>query len=211
MTPRFRGVRFIALTDAETFPEFLSQAERLCQRAMPGSVALILRDRGRPVSERAVWGRVLREVTRASEQLFLVSDRVDLARSLDADGVHLPADGLSPVACRQLFPGLITRSGHSLESLNEADFRELSAVLVSPVVAARKGREPLLSRGLAERAEWIRERAPDCGIFALGGVTAEAAPSCLEAGADGVAAIAAAWSPATCDALVDVLGIRQLG
>ena len=59
--------------------------------------------------------------------LFIVNDRVDLALSVEADGVHLGQGDLPPLAARRLLgPGrLIGRSTHCLEHLHPGRCRRL--------------------------------------------------------------------------------------
>ncbi|HWP35750.1 MAG TPA: thiamine phosphate synthase, partial [Thermodesulfobacteriota bacterium] len=65
-------------------------------------VAVQLREKdldGRPLF---CLAKELRAVTRAHGARLLVNDRLDVALAAEADGVHLPADGLPPAAARRL-------------------------------------------------------------------------------------------------------------
>ena len=83
--------RLIAISDGERGQtEFwLAQLEQLLGGARPGSVAVLLRDRQLPIRERRQLGEALRRLTERFGQALLVSDRIDLACLLGADGVHL--------------------------------------------------------------------------------------------------------------------------
>jgi thiamine-phosphate pyrophosphorylase len=107
---------------------------------------------------------------------ILVNERADIAIAAGADGVHLPA----AAPCRTL-PGLVVaRSCHTLDDIRsaEADFVTFSPVFESP------GKGKPLGIDLLRQA--CRIGKP---VFALGGVTAENAASCDEAGAAGIAGI----------------------
>lgn len=207
MTAAIGQLRLFALTESEAFPDWLSAAQSLCSKAQSGSVAVVLRDREQSVKKRLAWGQELRRITRDTGQLLFVSDRVDLALALSADGVHLPAQGFSPSACRKIWAGLISRSGHHLNLLAQEDWQTLQALLVSPVCAPRKGRPSLGLSGLSMTIAEVHNIAPGLPIFALGGVTAESCPACLTAGAQGVAAIGSVWDPRARRALLSALGI----
>jgi thiamine-phosphate pyrophosphorylase len=119
---------------------------------------------------------------------LLVNDRLDVARTCGADGVHLPADSL-PVAAVRKWVGqdwIIGVACHSVEEVERAAEAGADHVLVAPVfdTASKPGMKPM---GLERFAEICR-RAP-IPVFALGGVTPENARACLAAGAAGLAGI----------------------
>src|SRR5690606_40710230 len=130
-----------------------------------------------PISER------LRSVTHAYQQYLYVSDRVDLARIVAADGVHLPTNGFSPSACRTIWGGPILRAGHELETLQSDDWACVDMLLVSPVAEARKGQQALGERGLTQACASIRTKNEHLAVYALGGVTGENAETYMRAGA----------------------------
>jgi len=205
-------VRLVALTDTERFPQPTLALEPLCQAAVPGSVAIVLRDRQAPLSKRLELGRALRAMTATSGQVLLVSDRVDLALELEADGVHLPAGGLLPSQALALFPdALLSRAHHDADELPSAELERCTLLLVSPALAERKGRPPLGPDGLGRRLAELRQKAPEARLLALGGVDARTVSTVLGSGADGVAAVGAAHDAAEQAGLVRALGIARVG
>ena len=119
----------------------------------------------------------------------MVNDRVDLARMAGADGVHLPERSLPIEAVRPLLsPGMLVGcSVHSADDARRAVDLGADYVFLGPIweTPSHQGRPPLglhALRGL----DAIR-------VVAIGGVTAERARECREAGAWGVAAISALW------------------
>lgn len=202
--------QLVVLTDLGRFPAPASTLEPLCRRARPGSVAVILRDRDQALRRRLDVGRELRQLTGESEQAFFVSDRVDLALELHADGVHLSADGLLPSEASALFPGaLIGRAHHGAEGLEPGELALCSHLLVSPVFAERKGRRALGQAGLSDRCARLRALAPRVRLLALGGVDRANARAAIGAGADGAAAISAAHEPAEQLGLLAALDIQR--
>lgn len=201
--------RLLVLSDFQNYPQTLTRAQMVCQAAAAGSVAVVLRDRQASVRERLEWGRVLREMTHRRGQQFHVSDRLDLARLLRADGLHLPADGFAPSRVVDQIPW-VSRACHDADALADGELRALSAMLVSPCFAERKGRPALGLDGLRVQAARLRARAPRLLVYALGGVDAQYARQALAAGADGVAVISAVLDPRSdIPSLLSALGIQR--
>jgi thiamine-phosphate pyrophosphorylase len=116
---------------------------------------------------------------------LVVNGRVDVALAADADGVHLPADGLPVAAVRARFgPGvLIGRSTHRIEEVEQAREEGADYVTFGPVYAS-PGKGPPTGLGELRRAT-----AAGVPVYALGGVTLERFRELAGAGAAGIAAI----------------------
>jgi thiamine-phosphate pyrophosphorylase len=171
----------IQITDAGTLPLL----EILARVARGGDgFAVQLRDPELPARRLVALGLELRRAAR----LLVVNDRVDVALAIGADGVHLGRRSIAVAEARGLGVGWVSRSAHSLDEALAAAGEGADAVLLSPIFASPGKGAPL---GVAALAE-VRARLP-AGVllYALGGVTRELAPRCIEAGADGVAAIRA--------------------
>lgn len=127
------------------------------------------------------------EITRKFATRILVNGRADIALAAGADGVHLPADGLSAVVVRRSFPldFLIGVSTHSAEETlaaktNGADFVTFGPVFESPGKGKPKGGEEL------SRVCNLLDPFP---VIALGGIDESNYRNVLKAGASGFAAI----------------------
>ncbi len=206
--------RLLAVTDLSAAPaeRWLAQLQALATQLRPGALAILLRDHGVSGRERLEFGRELRSLTRTASQELWVADRLDLALLLGAEGLHLGERSARADAVRPFWRATLTRAWH-LMSWSAEQGRELigvDALLVSPVLAPRKGRAALGPAALGELGSTLRAQSSGSVpvLYALGGVTAETAASCVAAGAHGVAAIGAALhdSPA---ALADALGARR--
>lgn len=124
---------------------------------------------------------------------LLVSDRVDIAAALGI-GVHLPEEGLPVRTARALLAGSgpIGRSTHSVDMALRAKEAGADFVTFGPIfeTESKKGYGP--PQGLdALRA--VTAAAGSFPVIAIGGITIDRAPACMEAGAAGVAAIGAVW------------------
>lgn len=210
------GPRLIVITDRESGPldVWLRHLEELLAAAEPGAVQVLLRDARLPIRERRHFGELLRELTEQHCQSLSVGDRLDLAVLLRADAVHLSEASVTSEDAR-LFARLhgqrwaVSAAAHDPERCLTASEE---ALLLSPIMAPRKGRPALGLEGL-RRARSACEGRPEalgsCRIYALGGVTSENARALLDAGADGVALIGELFEPGAPTALVSALGIQR--
>jgi thiamine-phosphate pyrophosphorylase len=206
--------RLVAITDLGVLAQdaLVSRLRQLAEAAVAGSVALLLRDHAASAKQRLELGQALRDVARAAGQELWVADRLDLAILLEADGVHLGEASVSARVARRLVGGAvrISRAWHeaSLVAAADAELAEVDALLVSPVLAARKGRPALGAQTLGVLGEQLRARNQACQLYALGGVSAENVGICRAAGAFGVATIGAALA-ADPAALLSALELRR--
>jgi thiamine-phosphate diphosphorylase len=191
--------RLVAITDLERLDRdvLVRRARELARAAQPGGVALLLRDHTASGRQRLALGLALRDAAREHEQQLWVADRIDLALLLDADTLHLGEASVTALQARRLLPARVrvSRAWHRprLDERGEHELDGVEALLVSPVMAPRKGRPPLGLAALSGLGEQLRARNQAYPLLALGGVTPENAGACLAAGAAGVAAIGAAF------------------
>jgi thiamine-phosphate pyrophosphorylase len=212
---RAAAPRLVAITDLTRVPaaELLARAAQLSQLAKPGSLAVLLRDHQASPRERLELGRALSRIVHAAGQELWVADRLDLALLLEANGLHLGEVSVTARDARQVLGAerRVSRAWHDTEPLAEGSLLELEgvdSVLVSPILEARKGRPALGVAALGAFARSLQGHGQATEVLALGGVSAATAPSCLAAGAAGVAAIGAAWSSDSAE-LVQALGIAR--
>lgn len=139
------------------------------------------RDLGRLVAacRRAVAGSGAR---------VLVNDRLDVALGEGADGVHLPARGLSPVAVRAVVPAsfLVSRSVHAVEEVTSGAVEGCDLLVFGTVFpsASKPGVAPAGASALAAVT-----RASRVPVLAIGGMAEARLATVAAAGAAGVAAI----------------------
>jgi thiamine-phosphate pyrophosphorylase len=156
--------------------------------------------------EKDLSGRELEELTSAAVEVIrreaspgadlattlLVNGRVDVALATGADGVHLPADDLSPAEARSIWAHarpsptpVLSISCHTMEDIRAAATAHVDFALFAPVFG-KKDAPGVAAAGLAALRE--ASLAP-VQVLALGGVTLANARACLEAGAAGIAGI----------------------
>jgi thiamine-phosphate pyrophosphorylase len=133
----------------------------------------------------------------ASHTKLLINSRPDIALAASAHGVHLTSvpNELTPQQVRSLFNAanqpcpLITVSCHTLFDVQRACQNQVDAILFSPVFEKPlPGAVPLPGQGL-DQLRAACNTASRTPVYALGGVTLQNAPSCLAAGAAGIAGI----------------------
>jgi thiamine-phosphate pyrophosphorylase len=204
------AVRLLVITDHRRWSEahIAQRVTMICEGAIPNSVIVQLRDRQLPEVERLRIGRQLRQITRQGQQGLVVSDRLDLAVLVEADGVALPEGGVGPGDARALLvsKGIdapwISCAWHDALRLPDP---EATVCVLSPIAEARKGRGAL---GLGQLTRFRGELPAAQLLFALGGIDASNAAQCLHAGAQGVAVMGAAFDSEPMS-LVSALGIAR--
>ena len=161
------------------------------EAALLGGVRFIqYREKDLPYEERLRLGREV--AARAAEQgaRLIVNGDPELADALGADGVHLGKGTVSVSAVRAGgYAGLIGYSAHSGEEAAAAFAEGADFATLSPVFPTNSkfSSGPLLGLDKFER-EVTLAGGP---VYALGGVGAENAATCLARGARGVALIGA--------------------
>jgi len=145
----------------------------------------------------------LRTEKREPRTALLINSRTDVALATAAEGVHLPANSVSPAEVRRAWDlsgcraeklgparAVISVSCHNPAEVREAaidgaDLAGADLALFAPVFEKKyfPNTSPL---GLEALHQACQHRIP---VFALGGVTLDRAAACLEAGAAGIAGI----------------------
>ena len=186
--------RLVLFTDSTRFPD-PEPLLRSSERAEPGSVLVIVRDRELAAHERYELGVNLGVRLHAAGQFLGVADRADLGEILEADALHLGGQAVDAPRVRAAFPERwISRGYHVDDRLSDEELGALNAVFVSPVVESRKGRPALGIDGFLRLKRELTQRAPRLSVFALGGIDAEnAADFSSHDVASGVAVMAAGY------------------
>lgn len=185
-----RNFRLYAVTDLKRGDtQFLKKAGDALKG---GADVLQLRSKVLTDAELVEAGRGLRALTRKLKKLFIVNDRADIARVLDADGVHLGQADLPVCLARKILKrgSIIGKSTHSLEQALAAQKEEIDYMGVGPVFSTptKPSYKPVgldLVREVASRA-----RVP---FVAIGGIDADNIGEVLECGAMRVAVVRALW------------------
>lgn len=153
---------------------------------------LQLRMKGAARADVRATGARLRAITRGTVTRFIVNDDVDLARELDADGVHLGQDDMPLPEARQRWPAPGKRFGLSTHNAAQAAAAVALApyyIGVGPVFATPTKSVPDPVVGLAAMGAIMR--ASPLTTVAIGGIDATNLPHVLAAGAVNFAVVRA--------------------
>ena len=164
----------------------------------------LARDAVRVIRENAQ----LRTENQEPRTSLLINSRTDVALAVQADGVHLRADDISPQDVKTAWKIFVTRarsesrgqafadeparrdpmvavSCHSVAEVSRAVSNGATFAVFAPIFE-KKDSTGTPAAGLVLLAEACRAKIP---VLALGGITLDNARSCLDAGAVGIAAI----------------------
>lgn len=167
-------------TDPERTPRPWETAARL-----PRGAAVVYRAFGTPDAEKT--GRHLRIATHEADVRLLVGLDVELARAIEADGLHLPERAAGRAAAmRAAHPDWITTAAWHGESAPPDGPHALVLSPVFPAGGASAASPPLGAAAFQERLE-----RTDTPVYALGGVTAGNVAELTESGACGLAGVGA--------------------
>jgi len=190
------------ITDRNGFPGDETARRRqllnkIVEAARAGVDYIQVREKDLTSGELEAIGReAVRTVRQANrETRLLLNSRTDVALAIDADGVHLRGDDVSPreVATIQSLVDQDERvesfltivSCHSVDDVRRAESEGTNFAVLAPIFG-KQAHPPGQALGLESLKIACRGNLP---IFALGGVTLENARDCIEAGAVGIAAI----------------------
>ncbi|MBW4055626.1 MAG: bifunctional hydroxymethylpyrimidine kinase/phosphomethylpyrimidine kinase [Proteobacteria bacterium] len=197
--PEISGVYLI--TDQED-----TLFDRVCQALRGGVSVLQYRAKDKEYGLRLAEGGELKRLCARFGTTFIVNDDLQLAKELDADGVHLGQDDGDIVSARELLgPGKVI--GKSTHNLDEALRAEQDGANYIGFGAMYPTGSKLISHlpGVAG-LESIR-RTIKIPIVAIGGITTGNACRVIDAGADALAVISSVLSNPRPDVVVAELAL----
>jgi thiamine-phosphate pyrophosphorylase len=166
-----------------------SSAEMAAALLAAGVRLIQLRDKHASSGELYESAQRVAECVRKVGGIFIVNDRADVARAVDADGVHVGQEDLPVESARALVgPGkLVGYSTHVLEQVREAEDSTADYIAFGPIFPTVSKQNPDAVVGLGGLRE--ARKATRKPLVAIGGITLENARAVIEAGADSVAVI----------------------
>ena len=135
--------------------------------------------------------RALSVVCRELGAWLLLNDRVDIAASVDCDGVHLGQDDLPTADARAILgpAKIVGRSTHTLEQARDAVAQGAGYINIGPVFPTSTKKVAVAPVGL----DVVREvaKASSVPVTTMGGIGLSNARQVVAAGADRVAVVTA--------------------
>ena len=151
-----------------------------------------LRMKESPTAEVEAVAREVQRLCKEHEAIFIIDDHVDLAKKLEADGVHLGKNDM-PVAeaRRTLGEGfLIGGTANTFEDIQAHCRNGADYIGCGPFrhTTTKKNLSPILGlEGYAGIIRRMEEEGISLPVVAIGGITAEDIPAIMRTGVDGIA------------------------
>jgi len=161
------------------------------EKAIKGGANIVqLREKDTPKNELISLGRKLLNVTKRLGVPLIINDRAEIAKEIEAEGVHLGQYDMSVQEAREILgDGAIVGVScynsikRGIKALKDgADYLAFGTPFFTPT---KPDREPTHLDVLRE-ATRVFSNIP---VFAIGGITIENAPLVLETGVDGITVI----------------------
>jgi thiamine-phosphate pyrophosphorylase len=168
--------------------------EEIVRMMLGGGASFIqLRDKdaiGRELLDQAV---ACLRLTRKAGATLIINDRVDVALTAGADGVHLGQEDLSVAEAREILgkDKIIGVSTHTIDQFRAALETSADYIAVGPVypTMTKENPDPVVGLELVRESRKLTDRP----LVAIGGINHERAPEVIAAGADSVAVISALY------------------
>jgi thiamine-phosphate pyrophosphorylase len=175
--------RLLVVTDRKSSNKGLVKILEDCCKY--GVKAIQLREKDMQAGELVKLAKKMRTLTSKTKTKLMINDKLDAVLLSNAEGLHLPENGVD-IKLLKKYKGLILgKSVHSLERARKADKEGYDYLLFGPVFrtpAKVKYGEP---QGL-DKLEKVCSSV-NIPVFAVGGIIPARTKKCLEAGAHGIA------------------------
>lgn len=186
------GTQLYPLTDKRLSK--LSHAEQIAHLSQLGVRLIQFRDKTlSPVDFHREAAEALR-VAREVGVKLIINDRVDIALSLGADGVHLGQEDLPAEAARRLLgsEAIIGLSTHNLPQARIAAHQPVDYIAIGPIFSTttKHGPEPVTGLEVLRQAREVVGQMP---LVAIGGISSANGAEVIDSGADAIAVISDLW------------------
>lgn len=177
------------ITDRKLVTRRLSLVTAVKAALKGGVKAVQLREKDLGTRELLDMAYTMREITDKYRAKLFINDRVDIALSVEADGIHLGQKSIPAYAVRRIVKDkfMIGVSAHSIEEAKQAEKGGADFITLGPVYQTPSK----LKYGQPLGVDIIRKAKDEISIpvFAIGGIKKDRIKEVLDAGADGVALI----------------------
>jgi thiamine-phosphate pyrophosphorylase len=168
--------------------------EEIVRMLLHGGARFIqLRDKEASARELLDQAMACLKLTQKAGATLIINDRVDVALTAGADGVHLGQDDLSVAEAREILGAdkIIGVSTHSIAQFRAALETSADYIAVGPVypTTTKENSAAVVGLKLVREARKLTYRP----LVAIGGINHRRAPKVIAAGADSVAVISALY------------------
>ncbi|MDR0544862.1 MAG: thiamine phosphate synthase [Odoribacteraceae bacterium] len=184
LSPRSIPLQFI--THPRAGVAAVDQVEAACR----GGVRWVqFRAKEGRLEEILLEGEAIRRVCRQHGALFVVNDRVEVARALDADGVHLGQEDMSPAEARRILGchKIIGATCNTIEQVLESARQGVDYIGLGPFAytGTKQRLAPVL--GLEGYRRILADARVTLPVYAIGGIRLEDVAPLAATGVAGVA------------------------
>jgi thiamine-phosphate pyrophosphorylase len=171
--------------------------DEIAAAAVRGGATLVqLRDKSAATQAVVEQVAAIKRALAGSGVPILVNDRVEVALSAAADGVHLGREDMDTVAARRLLGpraiiGATVRADADVASLAPESIDYVCIGGVFATTSKDNPDPPIGVHGLAHLVRLVRERAPGLPVGAIAGIDEGNAAEVMRAGVDGIAVVSA--------------------
>lgn len=177
------------ITERKLVTRYSSLVTAVEEALKSGVKAVQLREKDLGTRELLDMAYTMREITDKYRAKLFINDRVDIALSVEADGIHLGQKSMPAYAVRRIVKDkfMIGVSAHSIEEAKQAEKGGADFITLGPVYQTPSK----LKYGQPLGVDIIRKAKDEISIpvFAIGGIKKDRIKEVLDAGADGVALI----------------------
>lgn len=137
-------------------------------------------------------GKIAKEICKYYRTLFIIDDKVELARELDADGVHLGKEDMDPLEARKILgkSKIIGATCNTFEDIKNRSEQKVDYIGLGPFrfTSTKKKLSPVLGlEGYRQIQEKVQQAGIHIPIFAIGGITTKDIRPLLQTGIQGIA------------------------
>ena len=172
-------------------PALLTIPETDCAQLLAAAGVRLVQYRNKQASARELFecSKRLASLLVPQEVTFVVNDRADVARAVEASGVHVGQEDLEPEDARLVIgrEKLLGVSAHNEEQFAKAAATSTDYVAIGPVFPtySKSNPDPVVGLEMIRRVRALTDKP----IVAIGGITLDRAAKVVRAGADAVAVI----------------------
>lgn len=170
----------------------LSIEEQVQHYLSAGGRWVQLRLKNLPETEIVAWGKRIQQMCKKHGATFIINDHVHIAQQLDADGVHLGKEDLSPTKARTLLGNgkIIGATANSRADLENALTHPIDYIGLGPfrfTQTKKKLATPMGLEGFQEHYLWMQQQARPLPIIGIGGILPDDVADIRATGIHGIA------------------------
>ncbi len=170
-----------------------SDPEFILEEALKGGISVFqFREKGDGAlmgEDKIQLAMRMQELCKQYHVPFIVNDDIELALSVNADGVHIGQDDENAIKVRKMLGNkLLGVSAHSIEEIQAALDAGADYIGIGPIYPTSTKKDAKAVQGTS-LVKIVRQKNFSIPIVGIGGITVENARPVIQAGADGVAVI----------------------